>query len=365
MDNMTVTAADHDLDAIQTLARDFFANEVPLAQQQASADQHMWNGTRSDAQRALHVEMGTLGFFAQAITENAGGLGLPLLASGLISESAGAELVPGCWLDHLVVVRVLDSLGEAVVAPYASGERLAAVAFDAGRTPELAWDPLASTLTGVARRLSFGDEVDRWVIITNAATFVIDPAAVGVDTIEEDPDIDPLMRSISVRLNEVQPEAVIGHSVEIAQNLYGMACGLAGAFSVGAAARVLELAVSHVKERQQFGRPIGSFQAIKHRAANAYIEVLHARALVHASLATGAPGALLVARLAADRCYRHASESALQMHGGIGFTSDVPVHLFMKSAQRMRSWPRPIDEDFNTVRIDLRVDESFDRVEAQ
>jgi alkylation response protein AidB-like acyl-CoA dehydrogenase len=114
--------------------------------------------------------------------------------------------------------------------------------------------------------------------------------------------------------------------------------------AVGACERLLDLTVEHVRQREQFGRPIGSFQAVKHALADVYIDVQHSRSLVFAALCAEADERrrlLPLAKLAADATYRRTAETALQLHGGIGFTWECPVHLFLKNALRLSTYPVP------------------------
>jgi alkylation response protein AidB-like acyl-CoA dehydrogenase len=109
--------------------------------------------------------------------------------------------------------------------------------------------------------------------------------------------------------------------------------------SLGASERVLEMAVEHAKERVQFGKPIGSFQAVKHRCADMLVDVEGMRSTVyHAawSIAAGDPDASVAASVAktwAADAARRVMASGLQVHGGIGFTWEHDLHFFLKRAQ--------------------------------
>ncbi|MFB9542776.1 acyl-CoA dehydrogenase family protein, partial [Micromonospora sagamiensis] len=108
---------------------------------------------------------------------------------------------------------------------------------------------------------------------------------------------------------------------------------------VGVAQGCLDLAVGHVRTRHQFGRPVGSFQAVKHRLADVWVEVTQARAVArHAAdcLAVGDPDTALAASLAQAYCATvavTAAEVCVQLHGGIGFTWEHPAHLYLKRAR--------------------------------
>jgi alkylation response protein AidB-like acyl-CoA dehydrogenase len=108
---------------------------------------------------------------------------------------------------------------------------------------------------------------------------------------------------------------------------------------LGLAERCLEMAVAYLKERRQFGRQVGSFQALKHRAADLWVGVTQARAAARyaaACLAGGdpdAPVAIALAKAACSDIAVHAAQECLQLHGGIGFTWEHPTHLYLKRAK--------------------------------
>jgi alkylation response protein AidB-like acyl-CoA dehydrogenase len=118
-----------------------------------------------------------------------------------------------------------------------------------------------------------------------------------------------------------------------------LAAAMLAAESVGGAARCLELAVDYAKVRKQFGVPIGSFQAIKHKCADVLLAVEGARAAAENALwavASNSPDAAECASLAKAHCtdaYFYAAAECLQIHGGIGFTWEHPAHLYLKRAK--------------------------------
>ncbi len=107
----------------------------------------------------------------------------------------------------------------------------------------------------------------------------------------------------------------------------------------GLAQRCLDMTVAYVKERRQFGRPVGSFQGVKHRLADVWVTVSQARAASRyaaACLASGAPDTPIAVALAKAYCSDAAVQAAqecVQLHGGIGFTWEHPAHLYLKRAK--------------------------------
>ncbi|RVU21362.1 acyl-CoA dehydrogenase [Streptomyces antnestii] len=164
-------------------------------------------------------------------------------------------------------------------------------------------------------------------------------------------DGDGVVRTRRTALDETRPRARIelrdtpaellgsGDSDEVAAALAvtgDAAATVLAAEAVGAAGRALERTVEHVRQREQFGRPIGSFQAVKHRLADVYVQVQAARsAAYYAAWAAGAEGGGRAGGLAlaqALEALRTAASEAVQLHGGIGFTWEHDAHLYLKRA---------------------------------
>ena len=101
---------------------------------------------------------------------------------------------------------------------------------------------------------------------------------------------------------------------------------------IGAAAKCLDLTVEYTKDRVQFGRPIGSFQALKHRMADLYVAVQSARAVVNDAVADPSPTSAALARVAASEAFSKVAAEAVQMHGGIAITWEHDIQLYFKRA---------------------------------
>ncbi|GGR91278.1 acyl-CoA dehydrogenase [Streptomyces humidus] len=228
--------------------------------------------------RALWRELGAAGFFALRLPEADGGVGLGLPEAVLAFEEAGRVLLPGPLLaTHLAAGRVPGAAeGETVVA-----------AVDGGLVE---WLDRADVVRGDA------------------------DGAVPLDC------VDPLtpLHSVPAR-GAADPVAVL----------------LTAAEQLGTATRACELAVQHARAREQFGRPIGAFQAVKHLCAELLVRVETARAAVYAAAVTADPADIAAARLLADEAAVRGARDCLQVHGGMGFTWEADVHLLLK-----RAWVR-------------------------
>ncbi|MFG2574602.1 acyl-CoA dehydrogenase family protein [Streptomyces sp. NPDC048481] len=229
--------------------------------------------------RALWRELGAAGFFALRLPEADGGVGLGLPEAALVFEEAGRALLPGPLLaTHLAAGEVPGAAeGETVVA-----------AVDGG---------------GLVEWLAGAD-----VVRGDAA------GAVPLDS------VDPLtpLHTVPAR-GAADPVAIL----------------LTAAEQLGTATRACELAVQHARAREQFGRPVGAFQAIKHLCAELLVRVETARAAVYAAAVTGDPADIAAARLLADEAAVRGARDCLQVHGGMGFTWEADVHLLLK-----RAWVR-------------------------
>ena len=132
------------------------------------------------------------------------------------------------------------------------------------------------------------------------------------------------------RLSRVTPQATAPLGAD--PGIVDTASILLAAEQIGAAERCLELTVEYTKQRVQFGRPIGSFQALKHRMADLYVAVSAARAVVDDAVAEPSSAAAALARVAATEAFDAVAAEAIQMHGGIAITWEHDIQLYFKRA---------------------------------
>ncbi len=236
------------------------------------------------------VEMGVVGVLAP---EDAGGLGLTFVDLVLLLEETGRHAVP-----------------EPIVETAAAGVPLTG-------------DPSVVVSSGHAL-VPWADTVD--VVITAAGRF--EPTTMMLTA---RPSVDGARRLFEVA-GDATP--VAGLEAAFDRGVLGVAaqqCGLAD--------RMLELTVDYVKERQQFGVPVGSFQAVKHHLADARLALEFARPLVYRAAVTLDPVHVSMAKLKADAAALVAARVALQCHGAIGYTTEYDLHLYMKRAWALaRGW---------------------------
>ncbi|MEU9718247.1 acyl-CoA dehydrogenase family protein [Streptomyces sp. NPDC047976] len=246
---------------------------------------------RSDVERGAGVdrglwrELGEAGFFALRLPESEGGVGLGLPEAVLVFEEAGRVLLPG----PLVATHLA-----AGVVPGADSGSAVVTAFDLD-------GPLVAHLGGADAVLGMPEV----------------PA--GVPVRSADP-LTPLWRAS-------------GEPVPAGYRDTGAL--LTAALQVGSALRTVELAVRYAGEREQFGQPIGGFQAVKHLCSRMLVRAEVARTAVYAAAVTTDPAEIAAAKLLADGAAVRGARDCLQVHGGMGFTWEADVHLHLK-----RAWVR-------------------------
>lgn len=295
-----------------------------------------------------------LGLVGTGIGEDLGGIGLGLPASLLVHEEMGRALYGGPFLGTVgQVVPGLLSLGESAAARrrlelIAAGELTAAAALPLDDRAEE--EPVRLTPDGDGWRLdgTLPFVVDAGLAdgLLVAATSPAGPGLAWVDTAAPGVNVHPLptvdltrhMARVGFDAAPAEPMAgpeQAGQALEAIRR--GAVLALA-ADCIGLAGRALELTVEYVRTRRQFNRPVGSFQAVKHRCAELLVELESARsALVLASTAAGsaleARARLAAASIRAGGAAFVITNEAIHLHGGIGFTWEYPLHLYYRRAK--------------------------------
>jgi alkylation response protein AidB-like acyl-CoA dehydrogenase len=340
-------------EALQRSAREFLLRECPpvLVRETAS--------TPEGIPSALYAKMAELGWMGLIVSEADGGLGLGVLELALVLEELGRVAAPGPFLGSQLVTEALLRGGTRTqrrswLPRLVAGEIFGALAYleESDRH-----DPAGITLR--ARRTRDGYRLTgtklfvqgvpgAHVLLVAARTpagpslFLVEAAARGVrlrpaETI----DLTRRMGEVELRDVVVGRDALLGGEGDgdlIARLLDLGAVGIA-ADSLGGAERALDMAVEYAKVREQFGRKIGSFQAIKHMAAEMATEVEPTRSLVwYAAYAFDhrpreVPRAAAIAKARLGEVYSRTAERSVQIHGGIGFTWEHDLHLWLKRAR--------------------------------
>jgi acyl-CoA dehydrogenase len=320
---------------------------------------HLTEDARGD-DPAVWKELAELGWLGLVIPEAHGGSGLGFTHLAVLLEEAGRHLLPSPLLPVALAAIVIERGGSDAqrlrfLPRLATGDLVATLAHVEASG---AWRPEDTTITRAAGRLS-GEKRCVWAAPT-AGLFIVPFRETGAgaptrlalvearaDGVQVAPEIglDRTRRSGRVILHDV---AVADSAIlpvgagEIFEHLLPRACTALAAEMTGGADALLAMTAAYATTRVQFGRPIGSFQAVKHPLVNVLIGVEHARSLVYAAasaLDAGAPDAELLARMAkaqASDTYVFAASRAVQFHGGFGFTIDCDAHFYLKRAQASR-----------------------------
>jgi alkylation response protein AidB-like acyl-CoA dehydrogenase len=286
--------------------------------------------------RDLWQDMVAQGWTGLLLPENRGGLGFGPVEAAVLAEQVGAHLAPAPFLQQLLA---LDTLGRTTPAGssiegLADGTLLGCAAFEPVSV-EMHGDEFV--LTGRTEPVVFAPSADVAVVRgrhgDDEALFSVDLTGV---TVERESAMD-LTREVGWLRFDRPPAARPGGADAVARFVDFGAMAYA-AEMLGLAQAALDLSVAYAKEREQFGRPIGSFQAVKHRCADMLVDVEGMRSAVYyAAWAIGADvDASVAASTAKTWCSdasRRVMASTLQVHGGIGFTWEHDAHLFLKRSQ--------------------------------
>jgi alkylation response protein AidB-like acyl-CoA dehydrogenase len=287
----------------------------------------------------LGQEMGLLGL---GIEEDLGGAGGDFVDAAVVIEEAGRALMAVPLLSTLVAGQVLAGAGPAgadALAGVAGGESIVAVGV-AGTTlagVRIGFGGDGGTLSGVVPHVVDGTAASTFILVSPDGLWLVEARATGVTPQQT---VDPTRRQAAVRLDKSRgvalgDAAAADRALDVLRVAYAVE-------SVGVARRCLEMTVDYLNTREQFGRVIGSFQALQHRAAEIAVEVEAATSTAYyaAWAVADCPEELpVVAPLALGVCAEaawHAAAECIQLHGGIGFTWEHDAHLYFKRATTTR-----------------------------
>jgi alkylation response protein AidB-like acyl-CoA dehydrogenase len=302
----------------------------------------------------LGTELGVLGL---SVPEADGGFGGSLIDQAVAVERLGASLACGPVFGTVflaIPALVAASSGpvrDGLLAELVDGRRTAAfaVADRAG-----AFDPAAVTVTasrsgeqwtlsGTVPRVVDGSVADDLLVAANGpdgvALFAVEAAASAVACTPL-VTLDLTRPQATIQFTDAQARLVAdpGEAQRVIEHALQVGSALLAVEQVGAAQHLLDLSVEYAKTRLQFGRPIGSFQAVKHRLADLLVDVEHARSTAyHAiwALTDGSDDPALAASIAqatASAAFARVAHDTIQVHGGIGFTWEHQAHLYFKRA---------------------------------
>ena len=327
-------------------ARRFLADVAPLT---------VARGVLDDPARghdaALWARIGEQGWCGAAIPELYGGLGLGYVELCALAEELGRAVAPVPFASsvYLFAEALLIAGSEAQKAEWlpkvSTGELIGTIAATEGAGVLVA-ERIATrfengTLTGTKLPVTDGMAADSAVVLAKEGLFLVDLTGPGV-TRESVSTLDPTRGAATLVFDKAPAEPLAsGNAREQLSRIHDRAAILLAFEALGGADRALEMARDYALERYAFGRPIGSYQAIKHKLADVFVrnEVARANAYYGAwALSSDAPElglAAAAARVSSSAAYYLAAKENIQTHGGIGFTWEADCHFFYRRARHL------------------------------
>jgi alkylation response protein AidB-like acyl-CoA dehydrogenase len=348
---------------LRSSVRRFLADRVPI-----TAVRELMDAADGGDPAVWKLAGEQLGLQGIAIPEEYGGSGFSFAEQAIVLEELGAALYGGPYLASAVLAAnaLLASSDEAAKKAYlpgiASGDLIATLAFT---EEDGSWEPDATRLTAtpvVGTAVADSGGGDGWRLDghksfvldghTAGLILVVGRTAAGLSLFAVAPDAAGLVRTALPTLDQTRklarldfdavPATLVGTdgaAEALLASTLEIAAIAQAAEQLGGAQRALDMAVEYLKVRHQFGRPIGSFQALKHRCADLLLEVESLRSAIQyaaAAVAEDSPEVPTVAALVkayASDVYFHVAGENIQLHGGIGFTWEHDAHLYFKRAK--------------------------------
>jgi len=321
-------------------ARKFFAGECPSAEMRRL----METDTAYDA--ALWSKLTDQGYTGIIFPESYGGVGLGKVELMLLMEEAGRALLPGPFFSTVVLAgSVLDAVAspahkQKYLAPICRGEARSTVAILEANASwnlrDIALTATSGKLTGEKYFVSDAAVADFIIVVARNGVFLVSAKAPGLK-ISPMTAMDLTRKLYVVEFNNT-PAEEIGATTNLGR-AFDVATAALSAELVGGMQRTLDITVEYAKTRKQFGKPIGTFQAVQHQCADMYLETESSRSAVYYAgwaLEENSPDAstaVSIAKMYASDAARTVGNRGIQIHGGMGFTWENDVHLYYRRAK--------------------------------
>ncbi|MBR1228091.1 MULTISPECIES: acyl-CoA dehydrogenase family protein [unclassified Bradyrhizobium] len=342
-------------------ARGLISDKAPVSHLRALRDAKDATGFS----RELWKAFAEMGFSGLLVPENFGGSGLGAVEAGVVMEEIGRTLMPSPFLSTAVLAASAltrggsDAQKAAHLPKISDGSLLAALAVDEGAKHRPLQTKLQASRSGNGFKLNGakafvvdGHTVDLLIVAARTAgsagerngltLFLVDPKSKGL-AVERTAMVDSHNAArIEFDNVEVNADSVLGEVDQggaLLEGVLNIGRGAVASEMVGLSEEVFGRTVTYLKERKQFGKLIGEFQALQHRAAELYIDIEITRAAVLKALQTldgdfaNASAAVAVAKARAGTTATRAVQEGVQMHGGMGMTDQFDIGFFMKRAR--------------------------------
>src|SRR5882724_3101847 len=325
---------------LKDTARKFFAGECPSAE----VRKLMETGTAYD--EPLWLKLAAQGFTGILVPEEYGGMGLGKVELVLLMEEAGYALLPGPLFSTIALGgAVLDAVGtpeqkKKYLPRIASGDiRTTAILIEPGAPSDNQIAIGGGKMTGTKLFVTDAAEANFILIVTSSGVFLADAKAPGIKIGPmKGMDLTRKIYSVKFQNTPVEKLGASANASALTRALDAATTALA-AEMVGGMQRTLELTVAYAKTRKQFGKPIGTFQAVQHMCADMYLETESARSAAYYAawaLEENAPDAAVavsIAKVYASDACRTVGNRGIQVYGGMGFTWENDLHLYYRRAK--------------------------------
>lgn len=339
---------------LKNTVRKFLAAECP------PADVRKIIETENTFDAALWKKMAEQGWMGVIFPEEYGGFGMGGVELAAVLEEMGRALLPGPFLSTLTAGAVINEAGDPAqkkryLAPICAGDAKATLAL---LEDKASWDPSAVSMRAApkgdkyalnGRKLFVGDAAVADLLVVAArlngepALFVVPQGAAGLHvTAMNGMDITRKLYEVTFENVMAGPDAMLAsgqHAAFALDRALNIGTVAICAEMVGGMQKLLEITVEYAKTRKQFGKPIGSFQAVQHQCADMLVYTESSRSAAYFaaySITEGtadAIAAVSVAKSYASDAYRECGNRAIQVHGGMGFTWENDCHLFYRRAK--------------------------------
>ena len=294
---------------------------------------------------------GEVGLAGTHIPEEYGGVGFGPVELGIVSEEMGRHLYCGPFFASSVMAGyallngATEAYKSAILPDIASGAQIATLVLDNLNNPEEVGSALKATeehvVSGIASIVVDAHIADLLIVVASTpdglGLYLVNAGSEGLSITPQEA-LDPTRKLSRVSFAEVRAERIGWLTEELLNRTWDQICSVLAHEMIGGAQQLFESTLEYTKVRVQFGRPIGSFQALKHRCADLLMELEFAKAAIHhaafcLAASDGEPYAASMAKAMASDTYMETARAGVQLRGGIGFTWEEDTHLWYKRAK--------------------------------
>lgn len=294
---------------------------------------------------------GEVGLAGTHIPEEYGGVGFGPVELGIVAEEMGRHLYCGPFFASSVMAGyallngATEACKSAILPDIASGAQIATLVLDNLNNPGEVGSALKATkehvVSGIASIVVDAHIADLLIVVASTpdglGLYLVNAGSEGLSITPQEA-LDPTRKLSRVSFAEVRAERIGWLTEELLNRTWDQICSVLAHEMIGGAQQLFESTLEYTKVRVQFGRPIGSFQALKHRCADLLMELEFAKAAIHhaafcLAASDGEPYAASMAKAMASDTYMETARAGVQLRGGIGFTWEEDTHLWYKRAK--------------------------------